>query len=258
MSATKAVFDLFKSPYAMEDPGASKPIRVDRQLAVVPIKTAAAEARTLTQPTKAGLTCTVVLRTDGGDLTLTVTGGYNQAAATTLTFAEAGDFVTFRSIQVGSLYYWRIVEYEGVAVTEASLSATSLTATNLSATSLSASALVSPGTRSVVASTTLTAADSGKTIVVNTTGDCILTLPPTAAGLKYDIFILQAAGSGKLHSISPNSADKLIGSGITATDNKDLQNTQATAAVGDCVSLEADAADGWLVKNVTGTWARET
>jgi len=107
MSAHRALFDLLAAPYLIPDPGAGGTILVDRQLCVVPVVTAAAEARTLAQPTKAGLIATVLLDADGGDLTLTVTGGWNLAGATTLTLGDAGESVTLKSVKAGASYYWR-------------------------------------------------------------------------------------------------------------------------------------------------------
>jgi hypothetical protein len=49
----------------------------------------------------------VCLSTDGGNLTLTVTGGFNQPGQTTITMADAGDFVELESIDIGGSYYWR-------------------------------------------------------------------------------------------------------------------------------------------------------
>jgi hypothetical protein len=54
-----------------------------------------------------------VLDVDAGDLTLTVTGGYNSSADTTVLFDDAGDFVVFYSIEVGTSYYWRLLSQEG-------------------------------------------------------------------------------------------------------------------------------------------------
>jgi hypothetical protein len=58
----------------------------------------------------------VVLDTDGGDLTLTVTGGYDTAGDTSITFDDAGDFVVFYSTKVGSSYYWRVLGQAGTDV----------------------------------------------------------------------------------------------------------------------------------------------
>ena len=44
---------------------------------------------------------------------------------------------------------------------------------------------------------------------------------------------------------------------ITAADDKDYTNTNATNAVGDLVTILGDGADGWYVIEERGTWARE-
>jgi uncharacterized membrane protein len=133
MSAHRVLFDLKNAPYQMTDPGASGTVTVNRQLAVVPVVTATAEARTLAQPTKAGLLCTVLLKTDGGDLTLTVTGGYNQGGDTSITFAEAGDWVTLQSVVSGTSYYWRVLGSEGTTLAGGENALTGVTAGTISA-----------------------------------------------------------------------------------------------------------------------------
>ena len=82
MSSHNIGQDLFGVP-EMRDPGASGTIFPDRSPAVVPLVSAAAETRTLSRPTRTGTLCFIYMRTDGGDITLTVTGGYNEAGTTT-------------------------------------------------------------------------------------------------------------------------------------------------------------------------------
>lgn len=116
MAAHRALFDLYKAPFLMVDPGDGGTIRIDRFLGVVPVVTGGAEARALAVPTKAGLMAAVLLDTDGGDLTLTVTEGYNQAGATAMTFDDAGDWVLFVAVKVGANFRWRVAASEGVDV----------------------------------------------------------------------------------------------------------------------------------------------
>lgn len=106
------------------------------------------------------------------------------------------------------------------------------------------------------ATTPLTAADSGRVIIINSTDDHTITLPATVAGVTYRVFVKTPAAGGKLLSISPVAADKIIAKGLSGVDNKDLQHTQATAALGDGVVLIGDGVDGWLAI-LTGTWAIE-
>lgn len=116
MSGNQALRRMLAAPFLMTDPGSGGTINFDRWGAVCGVVTAGAEARTLAQPTKAGLLEAVVLDVAGGAMTLTVTGGYNADGATSLTFGSAGDFVAFYSIKVGSSYYWRPAFWEGVNV----------------------------------------------------------------------------------------------------------------------------------------------
>jgi hypothetical protein len=101
----------------MSDPGDAGTITVDRDCAVVPIITAGVETRTLAQPTKAGLRCMLVIDTYVAACTVTVTGGYNQAADTAIILGTAGDWVRFVSVKVGASYYWRVVAQEGTNAT---------------------------------------------------------------------------------------------------------------------------------------------
>ena len=97
--------------------------------------------------------------------------------------------------------------------------------------------------------------DSGKVVIV-TAADKVVTLPATEEGLVYTI-VTGAVSSTTGLSVSPAAADQIIGLGITAADNKDLINTQATERVGDSVTLVGNGSTGWLAINASGTWARE-
>jgi len=103
-------------PGILADPGSAGTITVTMYWQICSVVTAAAETRTLAQPNRPGIIATVVLKTDGGDLTLTVTGGYNQDADTAMVFADAGDFVTFISLDIGGSYYWRVLTHAGELV----------------------------------------------------------------------------------------------------------------------------------------------
>jgi len=113
MSAHNVLHEIYQAPFLIGDPGNGGTIHVERYGAVVPVVTAGVETRTRAAPRKAGLVFSVVLDTDGGDLTLTVTGGYNVDGDTSITFGDAGDFVTFASIKIGANYRWRVMAQEG-------------------------------------------------------------------------------------------------------------------------------------------------
>ncbi len=91
------------------DPGASGTVTVDRNPCFVSLVSAAAETRTLAHPTRTGGRVFLLMKTDGGDITLTVTGGYNEDGDTTFSFTDAGQFVEFVACYDGTNYYWRMV-----------------------------------------------------------------------------------------------------------------------------------------------------
>jgi hypothetical protein len=102
---------------------------------------------------------------------------------------------------------------------------------------------------------TMTPEESGA-LVICTAADLVISLPATEAGLKYTI-VSKVASAGTGVSVSPVAADKIMGAGVTAADNKDLINSGASDVVGDSVTVEGDGVDGYFVREVVGTWARE-
>jgi len=101
---------------------------------------------------------------------------------------------------------------------------------------------------------TVDALDTGKVLFV--TVDAKTITLPAVAGLK--IRVVNGGGYGLvLVTISPNANDGIKGPDMTATDDKDLLNTKATANRGDYVDLEYADATGWMVTAIKGTWAKE-
>jgi hypothetical protein len=127
-SPLRLPYSMVKSEYNREDPGNGGTIVIDRQFANVPVVTAGAETRVLPQPDRAGLLLTVVLKTRVGDCTLTVTGGYNQGGNTSISFNTAGDWVSFRSVGVGTDFYWRVLSSEGTSLAGGENALTGVTA----------------------------------------------------------------------------------------------------------------------------------
>lgn len=102
---------------------------------------------------------------------------------------------------------------------------------------------------------TLDAEDTGKVIFV--TADCVITNPATATALLGVQLVCMGAYGTVQISLSPNSADKVMGPDIGGTDNKDLINTKATAQRGDYIIYSNGHADGPVVSGIKGTWATE-
>lgn len=100
---------MMKSEFQTKDPGASGTISINKTPCFVNLVSAAAETRTLARPTRVGLRVLLHMRTDGGDITLTVTGGYNEAGSTTFTFFDVGQWIEFISCESAGTFYWRKV-----------------------------------------------------------------------------------------------------------------------------------------------------
>lgn len=105
---------LYLAQTVLADPGDTKTISVDKSLAVCNLVSAAAETRTLGRPLRAGAIITLHHKTDGGDITLTVTGGFDEVGTTTFTFSDPGQFLMLQSFYDGTNYYWRKISDHAV------------------------------------------------------------------------------------------------------------------------------------------------
>lgn len=105
---------------------------------------------------------------------------------------------------------------------------------------------------------TFDAEDCGKLFSVTDAGDGdALTLPAIATGLSGITILAVGAYGTTAVTIDPAAADMILGPDITGADNKDLILTKATQKRGDFVTLIAGDADGYMVTEMRGTWARE-
>ena len=132
--AHRSLNDMFRAfettgPGRIQDPGSGGTIEFKLWGQICSVNTTGGGTRTLAQPIRPGIIGTVALDVDGGDLTLTVTGGYNASGNTVITMADAGDFVTFQSLKIGSAYYWREIGKEKKLVVASSSPSSSPSAT---------------------------------------------------------------------------------------------------------------------------------
>lgn len=105
---------------------------------------------------------------------------------------------------------------------------------------------------------TFDAQDCGKLFCVTADGDAdALTLPAIADGLSGITILAVGAFGSTAVTVSPAAADMILGPDIAGADNKDLILTKATQRRGDFVTLIAGDADGYMVTELRGTWARE-
>jgi hypothetical protein len=217
MSAHNAAHQLFGVPEA-RDPGNGKTLRPDRSPFVVPLVSVAAETRTLARPTRVGTLCLLYMRADGGDITLTVTGGFNETGDTTFVFSDPGQFLFLVSASDGSNYYWRALSHHGLG------NASPTEAAALDGLTASASEInnVADRDNSVVTVTSATlavteAAHHNKVIVLDRAAGIAVTLPAAAAGLRFR-FIVKTTFTGAASIKSAASADVMIGGAILSND----------------------------------------
>lgn len=101
---------------------------------------------------------------------------------------------------------------------------------------------------------TLDVEDSGKVFFV--TADCVITLPAVATPPLCKVVCAGAYGTVQI-TLDPNANDMIEGPDITAANNKDVVNTKATAKRGDYAVIGGFDADGYILSELRGTWARE-
>ena len=95
--------------HVLPDLGAGKIITTQKDLQICEMVSAAAEARTLANPTKAGNRLTLRMKTDGGDITVTASNGLNVAGNTQAVFADVGDALDLISVSHTTGYRWDIL-----------------------------------------------------------------------------------------------------------------------------------------------------
>jgi hypothetical protein len=250
MSAHNAPFESFSQAVELVDPGASGTISVNRTPCVVKLISAAAETRTLARPTRVGAQVTLQFKTDGGDITLTVTGGYNTNGDTTYTFSAVGQFVQFVSIEYGGTYYWRkVADYNDGNNTPTRL--VSLTTTPVTITA---------------------ASHANRTIVLNKADALACTLPAATGTGNVYTFIVGTTASGGSYTIVRAGSDVIKGTAFGDDGDGEPANgwstTNATTitmdgstqggVAGDTVILTDIASAVWAVRahlTQTGTEA---
>lgn len=95
--------------------------------------------------------------------------------------------------------------------------------------------------------------DNGKRFELELLTGMDVALPAVSSANKgmQVTFINALLPTSNVYKISPASGDRI---GYLA-DDAEFQNTAATDALGDLVTLESDGVDGWIVINKIGTWA---
>lgn len=105
------------------------------------------------------------------------------------------------------------------------------------------------------AATTLTAADSGKTILLNLTAGFATTLPAPVAGMSFK-FVLAALITGDMTIVTNGSANIIQGTlivngaSVTGANEDTITFANAAETVGDFIELESDGTNWWIVGGI--------
>lgn len=194
MSGHRVAADAFKGP-EQTDPGDAGKIACTRSLGTFPLKSAAAETRTVVDPTRAGALLLIYHRTDGGDITITFATAYTEAGETTFTLSDPGQFILLVSVYDGTNYYWRKIADYGTG--------------NLSAAQYTALAALSAAELGTLDNQTLTTGPAAG--ITGGTGTVCKTCVENFGGIKKTQFLIDLTGLGS----STTDLD-IIGQGVSA------------------------------------------
>lgn len=103
--------DLYNADKVLPDPGDGKTIRVREDLQICEMVSIAAETRTLANPTKPGIRFCLRMKTDGGDIVVNCSNGFNNAGENKATFNDASDLINLISVETATLgtFRWQIM-----------------------------------------------------------------------------------------------------------------------------------------------------
>lgn len=91
---------LYEVDRIIPDPGDGKTITVREDLSICELVSVAAETRILANPTKSGIRFILRMKTDGGDIVVTASNGFNATAGETkATFNDASDLLNLISVE---------------------------------------------------------------------------------------------------------------------------------------------------------------
>lgn len=100
---------------AITDPGNAGAIPVTRTGRVA-LVSAGAETRTIAAPSFAGQELLLYMKTDGGDITVTVATTVNEAGNNTIVFDNTGEACRLVAVEEGANLRWRLAAVDGAAL----------------------------------------------------------------------------------------------------------------------------------------------
>jgi hypothetical protein len=116
MSAHNHLQEGLIAEYTLPAVGNGGVIVPDRSPAVIAIRTAAAETRSLPDPLNVGIRLTICMEVDGGDCVIASASPINQAGNNRITLNDPGDTVELVAISVAGAPKWRVVANDGAVL----------------------------------------------------------------------------------------------------------------------------------------------
>ena len=265
---------IFEAQSECKDPGASGTFAINQSVSCINLVSAAAEARTMPDPAKAG--CLVLLHhyTDGGDITVTFSTAFTEDGATTFVFSEVGQMLLLMSVRVSaSALAWRKISDYGIGNLALADTAVLDDLSTMAATAAEIDAVADVSTRiiTLVASGAISqATHEGKTLLLGEVGGnalCAMTLPAaTGSGARY-LFRVSVVNTSN-YTITTNGTDVFNGTilnhDIDITDGTLLHAFPATtqtiitlngsttggSIIGDYVEIEDILTGKWFVTGI--------
>lgn len=118
--------DVAMDKFPIKDPGDAGTIK-SLKSGICQLVTATGETRTLGVPSAKGVVIDLMMKTDVGDCTVTVTSGFDARGTTTLVFDTVGDMVRLISVPISATAFrWRLIAADGVETPESPISAITL------------------------------------------------------------------------------------------------------------------------------------
>jgi hypothetical protein len=110
MTANKIGSDLYLAESEIKDPGDGGSIVVNKSLAICNLVSLGAETRTLPRPSREGVILTIFFQKVGGNIVLTVTGGFDLGGTTIYAFTSVNMFLSLQSFRLsdGTLRWMKI------------------------------------------------------------------------------------------------------------------------------------------------------
>jgi len=114
-NAHRIHYDLYHADKLIPDPGDGKTITVREDLQLCEMVSIAAETRTLANPVKSGVRFVLRMKTDGGDIVVTASNGFQVTGSTGFvrtkaTFNDASDMLSLISVKVSvGVFRWQIM-----------------------------------------------------------------------------------------------------------------------------------------------------